>query len=40
MAVGIPRGPEVGKALSRALDAVIDEKIPNEKDAILDYLSK
>ena len=40
MALGIPRGPKVGKALSRALDAVIDEKVPNEKDAILDYLSK
>ena len=40
MALGIPRGPEVGKALSRALDAVIDGKIPNEKGALLDYLSE
>lgn len=40
MALGIPHGPEVGKALSRALDAVIDEKVPNEKGALLDYLSK
>ena len=40
MALGIPRGPEVGKALSRALDAVIDERVPNEKSALLDYLSK
>ncbi|WP_417052008.1 CCA tRNA nucleotidyltransferase [Ellagibacter isourolithinifaciens] len=40
MVLGIPRGPEVGKALSRALDAVIDEKVPNEKGALLNYLSK
>ena len=40
MALGIPHGPEVGKALSRALDAVIDEKVPNEKSALLDYLSE
>ena len=40
MTLGIPHGPEVGKALSRALDAVIDEKVPNEKGALLDYLSE
>ena len=40
MALGIPHGPEVGKALSQALDAVIDERVPNEKSALLDYLSE
>ena len=32
-------GPEVDRALARALDAVIDEKVPNEKAALLAYLA-
>ena len=40
MGLGIPRGPEVGAALSRALDAVIDERVPNEKGALIEYLAK
>ena len=36
--LGIPAGPEVGTLLKRALDAVIDEQVPNERDALLHYL--
>ena len=38
MALGVPEGPEVGRALQRALDAVIDERVPNEKDALVRFL--
>lgn len=34
MALGVPQGPLVGRALAEALDAVIDERIPNEPDAL------
>ncbi len=34
MALGVPQGPLVGRALAEALDAVIDESIPNEPDAL------
>ena len=39
MGAGIAPGPEVGRALARALDAVIDEKVSNEKAALLAYLA-
>jgi len=35
---GVTPGPEVGKILKRTLDAVICEKIPNERDALLEYV--
>ncbi len=38
MAAGLPAGRELGLALDRLLDAVIDEKVINEKDALLHYL--
>ena len=38
MAVGMPAGRELGLALDRLLDAVIEEKVPNEKDALLSFL--
>lgn len=39
MALGIPAGPEVGKALHMLLEAVIDGEVPNEKEALKEYLS-
>ena len=35
MALGIPAGKEIGKALQSLLDAVLDERLPNEKEALL-----
>lgn len=37
MAAGVPQGPAVGQALQALLDAVLDEKAPNEKVALLHY---
>ena len=38
MAAGMPAGRELGVALDTLLDAVIDEKVKNEKEALLRYL--
>ncbi len=38
MAHGIEQNAEMGQLLNRALEAVIAEKVPNEKDALLDYV--
>ena len=38
MAVGMPAGRELGAALDLLLNAVIDEKVKNEKEALLQYL--
>lgn len=38
MAAGVPQGPEVGEVLSRALEAVIDEKVLNEKAVLIEYI--
>ncbi len=35
--LGVPAGPTVGKILNSALDAVIEESVPNTKDALLDF---
>lgn len=35
IALGVPPGPKVGALLTRLLDAVINGKIPNEKEALL-----
>ena len=37
--VGIPAGKELGKALDFLLDAVMNEKVENEKQALLDFLN-
>ena len=38
MSLGIPAGPAVGAALKDTLDAVVDERVANERRALLDYL--
>ena len=35
--LGIAPGPAVGETLAAALDAVIDERIPNEREALLHF---
>ena len=39
MQLGIPAGPDVGRALQSALDAVIDGRVPNEHDALIGYIA-
>ncbi len=39
MALGL-QGPQIGKALRALLDAVLDERLPNEKQALLDALKR
>ena len=36
MALGIPAGKELGKCLQALLDGVLDERLPNEKEALLE----
>lgn len=36
--LGIKEGKEIGKTLQTALDAVIEERVPNDKAALLTYL--
>lgn len=38
LALGIAPGPAVGRALACALDAVIDERVPNEREALQGFL--
>lgn len=38
-ALGVKPGPEIGTLLGEALDAVIDERVPNEKKALLVYIA-
>lgn len=38
LACGIKPGPRVGEVLETALEAVIDERVPNERDALLRFL--
>ncbi len=40
MSLGVPPGEELGKILRILLDAVIDEKCPNERQALLNYYRK
>ncbi len=40
MDAGIAQGPSVGAALAAALDAVIDERIPNDREALLAFLDE
>ena len=37
MALGVKAGPEVGRILDAALGAVIDERVPNEREALLAF---
>jgi tRNA nucleotidyltransferase (CCA-adding enzyme) len=37
IALGMKEGPAIGAVLSALLDKVIDGKLPNDKDALLDY---
>lgn len=39
IAAGVPKGPAVGEALSRTLDAVIDGRIQNERDELLKFIA-
>ena len=36
MAAGVPAGPELGEILEQLLELVIEEELPNEKDALLE----
>ncbi|MBQ9041780.1 MAG: HD domain-containing protein [Eggerthellaceae bacterium] len=36
MSLGVPEGPRVGGILSELLSSVIDEKLPNDRNALLD----
>lgn len=40
VALGIAEGPAVGTALRSALAAVIDERVPNEREALVAFLEK
>lgn len=39
IAAGVKPGPEIGELLARALDGVIAQKAPNDKDELLEYLN-
>ena len=36
--LGVPAGPRIGELLDLALDAVIEERLPNERDALIAFL--
>ncbi|MBQ9002865.1 MAG: HD domain-containing protein, partial [Eggerthellaceae bacterium] len=38
MALGVPEGPNIGAALKSALDAVISEQVPNEREPLLSFM--
>ncbi len=38
MDMGVPQGPEVGRMLAAALDAVIDERVPNTPEALRAFI--
>lgn len=38
MRLGVPKGPRVGQALDAALDAVIEDQVPNNKEALTDFV--
>ena len=37
MALGVAASPEVGRLLDACLDAVIDERVPNEREELLAF---
>ena len=38
IAAGVPAGPGVGEVLKAALDQVVEEKVPNTREALLEFL--
>ncbi|WP_102377830.1 hypothetical protein [Raoultibacter timonensis] len=38
IALGIAPGPEIGRLLEEVLEAVIDERVPNEKSSLLAFV--
>ena len=40
MAAGVLQGPMVGTALNAALDAVIEERVPNEQEALIAFVKE
>lgn len=40
MALGIPAGPRIGQILNALLDAVLSDRLPNDRDALLDEAKK
>jgi tRNA nucleotidyltransferase (CCA-adding enzyme) len=40
MAMGIPAGPQLGQCLNHLLEQVLDETLPNEKSALLEYAAR
>lgn len=38
MSKGVPEGKEVGRLLNKALDAVIDDVVPNKRQDLMEYL--
>ena len=38
MACGVPAGPPVGKALARLTEEVIEGRLPNERETLLEFL--
>lgn len=40
IALGVPTGPEIGRLLDDALDAVIDERVENERDALIAFVAQ
>ncbi len=38
MACGVPAGPLVGKALARLTEEVIEGRLPNERETLLEFL--
>lgn len=38
LALGMPAGPRIGELLDAALDAVIEEKLPNKREALIAFL--
>ncbi len=40
LALGVPKGPKVGQLLQEALRAVLEERLPNEEEALRQYAQK
>lgn len=40
MALGVEAGPEIGRILDECLEAVIDERVPNEREALLAFVEE
>ena len=40
MEMGVKPGPDLGMLLQRALDAVIDDEVPNERGALLELMNR